>query len=203
MTPTEIVQAYQKLLIVQYRTMAKAVATIGAVCTEAVAGMIYTQVQSAYDLDTAVGAQLDVLGAYVGARRRIPGFTPRTEFMAFPNYADGPSGFQGFADYSDVADPSAFWKSYFEVEPAFVMSDGLFSQLIAYLIAVNMSNCSNESIAEIMFTFFGTYVNLTDNNNMTITYTHQLVDPSQLFAIIDFLGLLPHPAGVGVNVVEV
>ncbi len=45
---------------------------------------------------------------------------------------------------------------------------------------------------------------MTDGENMTLTYTHDATnDPNILFAIVNYLDLLPQPAGVTVSVTEI
>lgn len=205
LTVAELIIYYRNLLIIQYKQLPKASATIGALSTEVVADLIYTQVQDAFDLDTAIGKQIDVLGAYVGARRLLANFTSTVDFMAFPEYSDGGAGLVvGFSEYSDVTPPSGYWKLYSTIGVSYYLTDGEMRDLTKYLIAVHASDMSNSSVDDILFEFFTTYVTLTDGEDMTLTYTHDATnDPFQLFEIIDFLGALPKPAGVFVNVVTV
>ncbi len=119
------------------------------------------------------------------------------------DYSVIPPANVGFADYSDVTDPVDNWLSYTTSETTFVLTDGQLRLLIQYLIAVHASDHTVASIDLILQEFFGNYCTLTDNMDMTITYTHQLNDPNFFFSIVDEIGALPHPAGVQVNVVEV
>jgi len=205
MTADQLVAYYQNLLIIQYKSKPKAAATVGLLSTQVIADLIYSQVQDGFDLSSATGNQLDIIGAYVGVYRRLAGFTPSTlTYLQLPDYADGPTGFGGFADYSDVVAPVNYWALYSSVPTAYVLSDGQMSQLIAYVIAVHISDHSNASIDLILQRFFGIYATLTDNGDMTMTYTHDATnDPNLLFAIVNFLGLLPQPAGVAVSVVNI
>lgn len=69
MTDQELVEYYQNLLIIQYRNKPLARASVGALIDPAIANQIYMAVQNAYNLETAIGVQLDVIGKYVGASR--------------------------------------------------------------------------------------------------------------------------------------
>lgn len=60
---------YANLLILQYRSKPKAFATIRAVAKAAIINQIPLAVQDAFNLDTAIGVQLDVLGKYAGVTR--------------------------------------------------------------------------------------------------------------------------------------
>lgn len=203
MTIDEQIAYYSNLLIIQYKTLPNAVATISALATEVVADQIYNQVLNGFNLSTAVGDQLDILAQYVGAPRTIFGYSPTIPYFLLSPYSSTPTGPIGFASYSDTTDPEDFWISYTTSTTTYVLTDGQLRSLIAYLIAVHASDHTIYSIDLILQAFFGSYATLTDNENMTITYTHQLADPNLLFSIINQLNLLPHPAGVGITVVEV
>jgi hypothetical protein len=203
-TPSDLQLFYQNLLILQYKGRPKAAATVGLLSAQVIADLIYSQVQNGFDISTATGKQLNILGSYVGVYRSVAGFTPSgVSYLQLPGYADAATGFGGFADYSDVVDPSDFWKLYSSLTTAYVLSDGQMGQLISYVIAVHASDHSNASIDLILQKFFGIYATLTDNANMTLLYTHSLsTDPNILFELVNYLGWLPQPAGVTVNVTE-
>ena len=70
MTNEELADYYASLLILQYATKPKAVATIQTTVTPVIMNQLPTAIQDGFDLDTAVGVQLDTMGKYVGASRR-------------------------------------------------------------------------------------------------------------------------------------
>jgi hypothetical protein len=203
MTVSQQVMYYSGLLVIQYKTQPNAVATIQALATQVVADQIYSQVLDGFDLETAVGAQLDILAQYVGAPREIFGYDPSIPYFALYDYSVTPPSNVGFASYTDVTDPVDSWLSYTTSETAFVLSDGQLRLLIQYLIALHKSDHTLAGIDLLLQAFFGSYCTLTDNQNMTIQYTHQTSDPNTLFGIVNELNLLPHPAGTAITVVEV
>lgn len=75
MTYEEQLQYYADLLIIQYRGQARAQATIQAVARQALVDNIPITIENAFDLDTAIGVQLDTLGLYVGVTRQALTFT--------------------------------------------------------------------------------------------------------------------------------
>jgi hypothetical protein len=204
-TASDLRAYYSNLLILQFKNKPKAAATVGLLSAQVIADLIYSQVQNGFDLSTATDKQMEILGSYVGVYRSIAGFTPSgTSDLQLPNYSDGPTGFGGFADYSDVAAPPDFWKLYSSLTSAYILSDGQLGQLIKYVIAVHASDHSNASIDLILQRFFGIYATLTDGGDMTLTYQHSLsTDPNILFELVNYLGWLPQPAGVTVNVTEI
>ncbi len=69
MTTQEIVNYYANLLILQYHEKPKAFATIQTLVRPVIMDQLPVAVQNAFDVDTAVGVQLDVIGKYVGVSR--------------------------------------------------------------------------------------------------------------------------------------
>lgn len=69
MTTNEIVAYYQNLLIIQYLGKLKASGTIGVLVTPIIMDQLPNAVQNAFNLDTAIGVQLDVIGKYIGVVR--------------------------------------------------------------------------------------------------------------------------------------
>jgi hypothetical protein len=69
MTTNELIQFYSDLLIMQFRGKPKAVAHIKALVGISVMDQLPLLVQAGYEIETAVGVQLDVIGKYVGVTR--------------------------------------------------------------------------------------------------------------------------------------
>lgn len=75
MTTAQIVKYYTDLLILQYRDKPKARANVALGVDPFVMDQLPNQIQNAFNLDTAVGVQLDVLGKYAGISRNVRTFT--------------------------------------------------------------------------------------------------------------------------------
>ncbi len=69
MTTEELAAYYSNLLIMQYHNKTKAKAMVEATVTPVFIDQLPVEVQNAYNILTAEGVQLDVLGKYVGATR--------------------------------------------------------------------------------------------------------------------------------------
>lgn len=201
-TPDQVIAYYVGLLIIQYYNKSKAQATINAFVTPVVADLIYTQVENAFDLQSAVGAQLDILADYLGAFRSIPAFVSTVTYFELTAYSSSPVANTGFGLYTSPTDPIDYWIQYTTNAGVFVLTDPLLQQLIQYLAALYALDYTNSDIDALLVNFFGGYVKLTDNGNMTITYTHSHTDPSIFFAIVNSLNKLPRPSGVGISVVQ-
>lgn len=65
----ELLNYYKNLLIIQYHNGTKAKATIDAYVNLLWANQVLRQIRDSFDVDTAVGEQLDVIGLWVGVDR--------------------------------------------------------------------------------------------------------------------------------------
>lgn len=89
MATTDTIAAYYRdLLILQYKGKTKARDTIFALAKLAIVDQLPLQVQDAFDIDTAIGVQLDVVGKIVGCSRFGRDFSgpvtlSDTDFRAF------------------------------------------------------------------------------------------------------------------------
>lgn len=71
MTEQEFEDYYADLLILQYKTLPKARATISALVKQAVDGGFLLKLVNAFGIDRAVGKQLDTIGKYIGLNRVV------------------------------------------------------------------------------------------------------------------------------------
>lgn len=80
---TNVENYYADLLIIQYRQKPKARATIKLGADLYLADGLVFQMQDILDIDTAIGAQLDLIGKILGVSRDIPGFTIDKDYFSF------------------------------------------------------------------------------------------------------------------------
>ena len=80
MTLAEKITYYTDLLIMQYRTAIRARKQVSLLTKQAMADDLIVAVRDAFAVDTAVGAQLDILGKYVGVPRNIGTPLPQAYF---------------------------------------------------------------------------------------------------------------------------
>lgn len=69
MTNQELIDYYANLLILQYRQKPNAYAMIQTLVKPVIMDQLPAQVEAAFEIDTAIGVQLDVIGEYVGISR--------------------------------------------------------------------------------------------------------------------------------------
>jgi hypothetical protein len=207
MTPDELKEYYANLLIIQYFNRANARAMVKAFSGEVIADNVIPAVRDAFDLDTAVGVQLDVIGQYRGVSRYVFNFDLSKDYFDWPDYSTSdPSTFFGFAEYSaSDATINWFFLRYQDASAvSYTMNDQEYREVIRFRATTDSSFLSVKDIDDILFAIFGTQVTLIDNLDMTITYNDPLTDPNiNLFTLLDESGSLPKPAGVAVSVTNV
>lgn len=99
MTILDLTAYYADLLAYQFRGRPNADRTMKLFTKQAAADLFVQELLTCYDIDQAVGAQLDVLGKYVGVSRNIGSIIPRPYF--------------GFWDYLFTRNPALYqgtWK---------------------------------------------------------------------------------------------
>lgn len=193
----QIVEYYTNLLIIQYNQQPKARATISLFINELMASGVIFDVRDGYNIDTAIGLQLDILGKYIGVDRYYS-TQNLTGYFSMSTYMDDPSDTTkiGFANYTDVGIKTGKWLTYNDIlSQTTALSDSDFRILLKLKILQNNCNSSDGEIDNGIFNLFGELLIPQDNYDMTMNY---IVDPS-IFALIDIAnqkGVLPKSMGV-------
>lgn len=138
-----------------------------------------------WDIDTAEGYGLDMLGRRVGAGRTLQ--IPTTTFLGFSG-AIGASG--------DAFNAGVFYSG----EPGiynYDMPDALYRRVILAKAAANITNGSIPALNAILLILFPGRGNcyVQDNLNMSLTYVFTFPLLASEDAIIKNSGVLPSPAG--------
>lgn len=192
----DVVAYYVAKLALQYRGQPKAAATIALLVQAAVADFFYLQLQNCFNLDDAVGPQLDIIGKYVGVPRNI-GVPAAPPSFGFENAA-GTANPRGFLRAAGGANLGVSWiRANYSSGPKENLADATYAQIIKLQIILNSNDGTLASIENYLNIFFEGQVNLVDNKNMTLTYnvsSNVPISPTLLAAY------LPKPMGVGITV---
>lgn len=206
MTTQELIDYYKGLLILQYASQGNAVNTIDLIASAIVQDQIISKVRDGFDVDTAIGAQLDILGQWRGVKRTLFGTVPADDWSLM-EYADADDTFDGWMEYADAdASVVALWLEYVDVDGLpYDLSDTQYRKLIKFAADLSGWDGTLKGIDDILYKWFTTYVTISDNINMTITYTHNSADPDPdtLWDFALLANIVPHPSGVDVSYVEV
>jgi hypothetical protein len=132
-----------------------------------------------FDLDNAVGVQLDAVGLWVGIGREIT--TPLT-------------GVYFSLDIPGLGFDQGVWQGPFDPDTGVTsLDDGTYRTLIRAKIGANHWDGTLDSSADILDSIFpdGTYAFIQDNGDMSITIGIAGVVPSTLFLALLSGGYIP------------
>src|ERR1019366_3839809 len=151
---TSILAYYQKLLIIQYKIKPKAQQTIALMTNQALCDGLPLELARCFDLDTAIGPQLDIIGRIVGVPRYIYGLDLQHTFFSFVRYNDTTPR-PGFGRYLNVVYPTSIWLRYIS-NSKLQMTDFEMNACIQIKIIQNNAYTSFKDIADAFFAVFGT-----------------------------------------------
>lgn len=182
---------YADLLILQYHSKPKARETIKLCADIYLADGLIFQLPDILDIDTAQGAQLDIIGKILDCPRIVQGVYNDLEFFQF-HIDDESLGF------STVDNPtSATFRSIENYNKSeYSLPDEDYRFLLKFKAVVNVMRGSEKDIDEAIYNVFGGDVLLKNNHNLTITY---IVSNRHTLAVLAAknLGYYRAPEGVG------
>lgn len=192
-TVDELKEYYALRLIMQYRGQANAVNTIKALVQEAWLDGLIQDEASCFDIETASGAQLDVIGRIVGVPRNIYGLDLVHEFWEVHSYTDDPDGvdLQRYADSTDGPEIMLRYNS----NATYALSEFEMRTLIKMKIKANTILRSTKGIVDAMFDVFGSSVSVVDNADMTLEFNVQ-APYHNTFVVAEYIDIIPRPMGV-------
>ena len=181
--------AYLSLVTAQHRDKPRFMAVMQAVLQGPVAlQAMLADLPGRFDLNIAIGAQLDVVGEWVGTSRLID--TPI-------------SGVYFSFDTVDVGFDQGVWKGRFDPDAGVsVLDDDTFRQLIRAKIGANHWDGTVEQAVPVFNAIFNnrTYAFIQDNQDMSMDIALAGERPSALFQALLTRGYIPiKPAGVRIN----
>ena len=198
-----LVDDYTKLLIKQYWEKPKAFAEIALRASAWEKTRVFLDsLDPAFDLDNAVGPQLDILGRIVGLPRSVPDVIPKVYFGFSINPNNG-----GFADkFNALRVGGPFFDKFSNPYTDLQLNDNDYRFFIRVKIALNWASAyvsSDEriSIQDVILSAFEGRAYVIDNLDMTLTlYVSPTVSLDRL-NLIQKLNLLPKPQGVRYKVI--
>lgn len=190
----ELILYYQNLLLLQYRKP-KAQATISALVGLLMIFDLIISVRDGYNLDTAVGVQLDVVGKYLGITRVVKGFPLGTNHWGYIIYTATPPvpGIEPYSKYSSGPGVGSFL-SYFDGEDTYTMDDDEFRAILGMALRRRNTDASLQTIDNVLFPVFGTNYRAYEGP-MVINYKVQTA-LSRFAQIAQGANMFPHPMAV-------
>lgn len=200
-TVAELLNYYINLIIIQYYDKPKMRDTISLLVEQALADNVTFDVRDGFDIDTAVGQQLDWIGKYVGIARFYQGQNFEGVLFSFVTYLnDTPTAEQtGFSTFADFETKEGSWIQYSDVvSGSLSLSDDDYRVILKLKILQNNINHSHKAIDDGLFEFFGTDIRAESTGDMQMLY----FVPASLTAIMQVAidkDVLPRPMGVGIG----
>ncbi len=201
-TIRELTDYYVARMASIYRSLPKASNNVALYVKQFLADNLISEFQAGFDIDLAVGKQLDILGKYIGAPRDV-GIEDTRPFFGFVDY-DYPAGDQnpnGFVLYESLATNSqGIWYEYgFTGQATTQLTDFQYRQLMKLKISTNSTENTMDAIQNQIADFFPGQLQLRDNLDMSITY---YFGSSFQLPLSVLEAYLPRPMGVLVTAVE-
>jgi len=196
-TVQSIIGYYVNLLIIQYHNQPKAQAVITSLISSLIQNGILLDIQNGYNIDTAIGHQLDILGKYADIDRFYQGQT-FTGFFAFTTYTEisPPASKRGFSTYASYLPAAGQWLTYAGIlSQDNALSDSDFRILLKLRIIQNNMNFSRQAIDQNIFNVFGDNLVPDSLGNMVMDYISNSQN-SAIFLAAYQKGVLPKPMGV-------
>ena len=197
-----VLDYYGKRLIIQYRTKDRAVKTVELIANQSYIDGFPLDLRNCYDLETAQGEQLTIIGKIVGVPRNAYELDLDHLYFNLCRYNEvaEPGETFGFGRYTDVPyDPSGalFFRYNFLNAATYTLLDPELRILIKLKIILNNSFSSFKEIKDLIYQYFAGDIDVVDNQDMTLTYNvNQAL--SRIAEAALTLGLLPKPMGVGI-----
>lgn len=197
MNNDDLIAYYTNLLIIQYSGQPNAQATIAAVARSLMINDLIRAVENAYDVNTALGPQLDVLGKYVGVSRQVTGSAFTRTYFGYTLYGTSPpfAGISGYMKYGDIP-PDVQVRTYQESsQTIYTLTDEEFRTVIKLKIILNFTLSTLKDVDDNLPNYFGGKVIVTDFFNMKISYIFE-DSIAKLASIAISEGLVIRPTGV-------
>jgi hypothetical protein len=193
----DIYEHYKNLLIYQYKGKAKAESLIKLIVDTFYNDNILQDIQEAFDIDTAVGKQLDVLGKIIGVDRNYFGIELKAGvYFAVALNSQSETDVNKGSQLSPVSGSVVNNTSF--VNGSNLLDDETYRFILKLKIIYNNTNCSIGEITDMLYQFFQNDVEMTTAGNMKMIYWIKNKDNVKA-TIAKRKGCFPRPAGVKID----
>lgn len=184
MSKQELENYYPELLIVQYKNKPKAKEEIKLLAKTAAGDFLIKDVETCFDLDAAIGQQLDYVGKIIGLPRIVYGFDfGATTYFSMDDEANPMTSGdnKGFSDIGDKVE--AEFKDYSQIiSSIYSMTDEEYRLMLKLKVLINNGIASEKYICEEFQKIFGGTVILASSVGFAMNFYAE-----------------PLPAGVGLG----
>lgn len=195
------VTPYSNLITSEHNQKPNFMSLIGSVVGAAADAVVSTQaIQPAFNLETAIGAQLDVLGLWIGQSRKIDNILI-VGFFGFSEVSTGlPDGLQ--ETFGELGDASigGSWFSLGQADSgSTILADPAYLTILKAKIVKNQWDGTISGMEQALFFIVGVECSINDAGNLTLQINVPLPITPLEEALLESLDLIPRPAGVRIT----
>lgn len=192
---------YDVLITSEHNQKPNFMSVVDLIVGAAADAVIATQsIIPAFNLDTAVGSQLDILGQWIGQSRNIPNVLV-IGFFGFSEVSTGnPDGLQ--EPFGELTNPSigGIWYNIGQANSGTaVLNDIAYLTILKAKIVKNQWDGTLSGIEAALEYILGVACSVADNGTLNLTINVPLPVTPLEEALLDSLDLLPRPAGVRIS----
>jgi hypothetical protein len=192
---------YLSLITSEHNQQPNFMALVGVLAgamADCVAAM--ASIPPAFNLQTAIGAQLDIIGLWVGQPRIVP-YILIPGFFGFSALQTGlPEGLA--LTFGDLRNPSigGVWYGLGEAATGNTqLNDAQYRTVLVARIVRNQSNGTLSDIEQGLLDIFGAACSVIDNGGLNIAIIVSVPITPVDQALLTALDILPRPAGVNIT----
>jgi hypothetical protein len=195
--------SYQALITSEHNQKPNFMSVVGVIVGAAADSVVAAQnIIPAFNLTTAVGNQLDILGLWIGQSRRIPNVLV-TGFFGFSEVSTGnPDGLQ--EPFGELPNPSigGIWYNLGQVNSGTtILSDGAYLTILKARIVKNQWNGTLSGIETALQYILGVPCSIADNGTLSLNINIPLPITPLEQALLESIDILPRPAGVAIGTI--
>lgn len=189
---------YQSLITSEHNQKPNFMAVVGVVAGAMADCLTAAEaLQPAFSLPTAQGAQLDILGLWIGISRIIPNVLV-PGYFGFSELSTGlPDGLQlPFGELTDISIGGKWYEYGGTASGSTTLTDAEYLTILRAQITKNQSNGTLGAIENALQFIFGAPCSVADNGtlNLALSINASVAPIDQ--ALLQSLDILPRPAGV-------
>lgn len=201
----ELKKYFTNLLILQYKNKPKAKATIEALVDIAFygnGGIFPIILQNAYDLDNALGKQLDIIGKYLGYDRMLP--IPLDNYFKYDDYNEVETS-KGYSDYSQERNTYPYAEYRYDNYSYSPIQDDIYRKILKMISVLKTKSLSLGNIDEVLKDIFENKIYVVEKDKEIeyhIVSTELPLLDNQTKLDIFFKKYFPKPMGCVITVIR-
>lgn len=195
------VSAYTNLITSEHNQKPNFMSVVGVIAGAGADIVAATQtIQPAFNLETAVGTQLDILGLWIGQSRRIANVLI-IGFFGFSEVSTGlPDGLQETFGELTNSSKGGVWFNLGQVDSGTtILNDVAYLTILKAKIVKNQWNGTISGIEQALQYIVGAACSIADTGNLTLTINVPVPITPLEEALLESLDLIPRPAGVRID----